>query len=311
MICDYCKFEEQELNALNLPCGYLVCCRHLEDQDQFFRCFVCRDHMIEKQACLDMAKNRKKLDQREFLQDKDFIFESCDKIDSLKKDLNRFVRDHLSKVIHQLDIQRELLKNNFNKLVDDYHNSLVKEIKDFETYFVCTMEPKVQEFNTAQIRIYLDNQQQNFKSKNEFISNLKKNKIDKLISKIKKFENIKFIPSLKEAKFDMAELFGIVNSKELAEELKLCSIQLENKNPPPFSARFNLKCQFGLNTFLELSTGELVSSCLWDPSNFLTVKTACSQIAEFPGHRSKFIFMFLADDDVIVTISEDYPVNLI
>ncbi|RNA09256.1 hypothetical protein BpHYR1_022549 [Brachionus plicatilis] len=308
MSCEYCYKNQFDLLLFILPCGYSVCYEHLTYQDTLFKCLVCQDHLIEKKSCFEMRKNRKKLDEMEFLELKQSILLSCDKIDILKKDIKFSVNENFSNVINQIDLKRELLKYELDKLVDDYHESLLKEVKNCESKFVDLMEAQIKQINTEKIRTFLSQtfDDKDIKTKNNYLSELKIQKFDILFNNFEKLKNFKFNQSFKKSDIDFAVFFGTINSTEVTDDLQLSSKEPEYKNSVPFLNKFNLRCQFGTNNFVELSTGELVSSSLSNRSNLLMINPSSGQMTEISHFldESEIIFIFLGQEDKLITISE-------
>ncbi|RNA09215.1 hypothetical protein BpHYR1_013340 [Brachionus plicatilis] len=87
MICDHCSRNQEDLFLFSLPCGYSVCFEHINSQDNFFECFECKDHQIDKDNCFQMKKNEKKLNQIIYNEKRQCILNLCDHVDSIKQDI--------------------------------------------------------------------------------------------------------------------------------------------------------------------------------------------------------------------------------
>lgn len=303
MSCEYCHSIQDELYLLTLPCGYLVCYNHIKPQETLFKCLICQDHLIVRKCCFQMGKNRKKLDEIEFLEQKESILQTCDKIDILKKDINSSINEHSSDVISQIDLKRELLKNEFNELVDHHHQSLLKEFKNFESRFFDQIEPQIKEINTEQIRTYLSQSldDKDIKSKNNYLSELKIKQFDELFIKLENFKSIKFIEEQK--KINIFSIYGWIDSKENI-------YKLDTFNLVPFKPADNLDGRFGLYKFEELSTGELISTSHAEPSNLLIISPNKEEKTIKSSFNSEIIFLFKAENDAVVTISSDYRARI-
>lgn len=106
MFCEYCNCEQDDLNLLTLPCGYLVCNEHIRYQDSFFECIICKNHLIDKKGYLEMKKNERKIDEINFIEKKESILNLCDQIDTIKKEIESYLKNHLSKVNNKIDLKR-------------------------------------------------------------------------------------------------------------------------------------------------------------------------------------------------------------
>ncbi|RMZ96748.1 hypothetical protein BpHYR1_000723 [Brachionus plicatilis] len=250
-----------------------------------------------------MGKNRKKLDEIEFLEQKESILQTCDKIDIFKKDINSSINEHSSDVISQIDLKRELLKNEFNELVDHHHQSLLKEFKNFESRFFDQIEPQIKEINTEQIRTYLSQSldDKDIKSKNNYLSELKIKQFDELFIKLENFKSIKFIE--KQKKINIFSIYGWIESKEKI-------YKLDTFNLVPFKPADNLDGRFGLYKFEELSTGELISTSHAEPSNLYIISPNKEEKTFKSSFNSEIIFLFKAENDAVVTISSDYRARI-
>ncbi|RNA42285.1 hypothetical protein BpHYR1_003318, partial [Brachionus plicatilis] len=150
MNCEYCSKNEDDLYLFVLPCGYSVCYDHLTSQDESFNCFVCQDHVIEKQSCFRMKKNEKKLDKVLFFTVKESIMDLCNQIDEI--DSGCFTANYLSKVINKIDLKREILKDYFIRQIDDYYESLINQIKEHESEFIDSFKNDLDRVNSEDVR---------------------------------------------------------------------------------------------------------------------------------------------------------------
>lgn len=317
MKCEFCDKNQKDLYLLNLPCGFLVCSDHVISQDEMFICFVCNDHSINKTKCLEIRKNQKKIDQIKLLEEKNSILELCDKIDNLKTDPNCFFDNQFSSIINKIDLKKEILKLEFSKLVDAYHESLLKEVKCFQSDFLGLIGPKFKKINTENIRMILkaceDDPCFAFKKESDF----NKNELDEFLVKLDFLKNFKFSPSSTKFDIELKKNFGTVNSKEILNDLKISlNLPLEKnlsltesneKNNLQLSNKFKFKYSFGMNYFVELNDGGIASSSINNSCNLTMAFPSTGQIIEIPAITScsNIDFIFLANDKKIVTICKN------
>lgn len=73
----FCEFCGQILDtvSITLPCGFLICAKHLNLDTEFVKCFICKDHEINIAKCLEMPRNRQIIKRAGFLILKDELNE--------------------------------------------------------------------------------------------------------------------------------------------------------------------------------------------------------------------------------------------
>ncbi|RNA15839.1 WD40 repeat-containing [Brachionus plicatilis] len=187
MLCDFCQAEREETCLLNLPCGYLVCFEHVESISLASCCFMCQEHSLYQAPCLNMKKNRVKLDKIDYFKIKNLVTASCDKIDSLKNDHQTDIKSHFSNIINRIDLKRELLKNQFNSLVDNHYMEMFTEgINKLDANLSS-------QFGTVNCKEYsscVENQNGISNDENQNQSNLKRSLTEENLNR-KKFKSIK------------------------------------------------------------------------------------------------------------------------
>lgn len=300
--CDFCNSLQEELYIFTLPCGFSVCFDQINTQDLVFKCFICLDHMIDKQHCFDMRKNKLKLEKIEFLNKKKQILKKFDKIDDLKINYESKLNDHFMKIINEIDLKREILKKSFNEKVDEYCFSLISYVEKLNLDTINCLKNKIDEIDTKTMRdrlLPMDHEQ----IQNDLFSEFRLNLINSIFENIKEVEEIKFNQSEIKNPFKLSEIFGTVGSN---------NIKVSHEDKDKSSNSKNVPFTFGLKTFEELSTGEIISSLHSKPSSLLKIDLNNSenfQIFEDPSN-SKINYIFKKEEDELITIHENFSIKI-
>lgn len=130
--CEYCYINNDDLNLLTLPCGFNVCLKHFDYVSDQFDCFMCHEHIVNKNKCFKMAKNRFKLSEINYLKHVDLIKLKLKEVKILQNDPNYYLNELTSRVINKIDIRREKLKLEICKEIDSYVDELLKYINDYK-----------------------------------------------------------------------------------------------------------------------------------------------------------------------------------
>ena len=315
MNCDFCNAFKEDIYILVLPCGFSVCFDHINSQDVLFKCFKCLDHLIDKQQCLEIRKNKIKLSKIEFLNKRKLIFHEFDKIDKLKSNFEFSLNNHFTNIINQIDLKREILKKRFNEQVTEYSLSLINNLEKIHLDSVTCLKNKLDELDTKLLRDQLSNtdilkslDQAVFKQiEDDLFSDPIFNKINQILDNFEKIEQIKFKQTNKQPEFKLSELFGIVESENIKVSPK------EKLNKSSKSKKFNEIGAFDIKTFEELSTGEIVSSLHSKPSCLLKIDPSNNKTKEIFGNLklTKINFILKSEKDEIISIHNDYCVKIL
>ncbi|CAF0989925.1 unnamed protein product [Brachionus calyciflorus] len=113
---------------LHLPCGFVTTYKTLTDQADNFYCLICKNHLINKNECLNLNFNRLVIKQKQA----DLGFESFKdlnkKIKQMIDDPKKSVEQSFNSIKNELDLRRELLK----KQIDEHYFKLLDELKNLE-----------------------------------------------------------------------------------------------------------------------------------------------------------------------------------
>ncbi|RNA09252.1 hypothetical protein BpHYR1_022545 [Brachionus plicatilis] len=256
MQCDYCNEKKDAIGLLSLPCGYLVCSHHIKSAEDNFKCFVCDEHMINRQLCLEMAGNRKKMEKMSFVEKEKDILNICDQIDQFKLDPKSFLEKFSDDIKNKIDLKREVLKTNFNKLVDNYYESLLNDVKEKQLNIFDSIQVDLEEINTKEIREKLNLDSKNnltdYQLRIKSLVDLRSSYLGEHLKKFQNFQNIEFFDGEEEPEIRMPKFFGTIDFKDSNDIFKSNSIPFTYSKS--LSNEFELIAQVGLQYNLELST---------------------------------------------------------
>lgn len=125
LYCEICKNKIKDI-SICLPCGFLVCEKHLRIDFAQVNCFVCENHQINIQECLNMPRNKKKLDKIKLNKEKSELDAKIEKFKQIKLDPVQFVNENFQDMLQKIDLKREELKMQ----IDNRYNELLIQIKD-------------------------------------------------------------------------------------------------------------------------------------------------------------------------------------
>ncbi|RNA42286.1 hypothetical protein BpHYR1_003319 [Brachionus plicatilis] len=294
MNCEYCSKKEDDLYLFVLPCGYSVCYDHLTSQDESFNCFVCQDHVIEKQSCFRMKKNEKKLKMDAFLTKKKSLLNLCDQIEKLQmidQENDNILQDKILVLKKQINLKRVQLKTQLNKLIDEYHVNLMNELKNEKSEFLTSILDDLDKIDIEEMRKLLNSHSQ--ENLNEFkFKEIEKELVD-FMTNFNKLTSIEFVTRKNLSDFNLPKIFG-----------HFC-----RENFHQLSNNFKFIHQFGLKKFEELNNGEVVSTSFSDPSKLIIFNPQNGQIREI-SETNEIKFLFKSYNDEIITIDSEFHVKI-
>ncbi|RNA09254.1 hypothetical protein BpHYR1_022547 [Brachionus plicatilis] len=311
MQCDYCNEKKDAFGLLSLPCGYLVCSHHIKSAEDNFKCFVCDEHIINRQLCLEMAGNRKKMEKMSFVEKEKDILNICDQIDQFKLDPKSFLEKFSDDIKNKIDLKREVLKTNFNKLVDNYYESLLNDATEKQLNIFDSIQVDLEEINTKEIREKLNLDSKNnltdYQLRIKSLVDLRSSYLDEHLINFQSLMNIEFFEGEVEPQVIMPKLFGTIDLKD--------SNDIFRKNSRPLayskslSNEFEVVAQVGLEKILELSSGEVVFTSQSKKSNLLIFNPQNGKTKEINGHHD-IKYLFKTDNDEIIIIDSEYHVKI-
>ncbi|RNA09253.1 hypothetical protein BpHYR1_022546 [Brachionus plicatilis] len=311
MSCEYCNYNQDDLFLFTLPCGYLVCYDHIKPQEELFDCFLCADHKVDKKSCLQIKKNKNKLEKIVYQEKYESILSFCNQIGTIKQDVGSYLKDNLSDTSRRIDLKREILKSESINLIDDFYESLKSNLKKHELKY---LERIKQDFNLIDEKKIRDeviakssNDSTDYKGLTKFLTDLKSNQIDKHLKNFQNFKNIEFFEGKEELEFEFSKLFGTIDSK-------YSKVNFEATSEPftyskSLSNQFEIIGEVGLKNFLELRSGKVVFISQSNKSNLLFFNPQNGQKRELPG-QDEIIFFFKTDKDEILTIDCGFHVKI-
>ncbi|RNA09662.1 hypothetical protein BpHYR1_041943 [Brachionus plicatilis] len=256
MQCEYCNEKEDDKGLFSLPCGYLVCSHHIKSAEDYFNCFVCDEHMINRQSCLQMPRNRKKMEKISFIEKKKDILNICDQIEQFKLDPKSFLEKASDDIINKIDLKREVLKTNLNKQVDNYYESLLNEVKEKQLNIIDSVKVDFEGINTQEIREKLnldsDVNSTDYQVQIESLVNLRSSYLDEHLKIFQSFMNTEFFEGEEEPQVKMSKFFGTIDLRDSNETFG--GKTGKSAYSKTLSNEFKLIAKVGLEKILELSS---------------------------------------------------------
>lgn len=313
MLCEFCKVERQEPFLLNLPCGYLVCYEHIESIKLASSCFMCQEHSLFQKACYEIKKNREKLKKIKYLEAKTLLTESLAKIDCLRDDNQIDIKKKISTILNQIDLKRELLKNELNGLIDKYYLELVDKAKSMETEIIERIKVELNKVDDGQVREKLQslssldscNDDLSFyTNETKILSQLYEEKIEDFFKNYEKIEQIQFKEAKTWLNFDPFDLFGTIDSTNVPFSIQKRTMITTDNSISQYHPKKKFKSigQFGHVNFIQLSSKELVFTSFPQSDILVYVDLENNQITKrYLYSKINFILSF---EDKVVTITD-------
>ncbi|CAF0787703.1 unnamed protein product [Brachionus calyciflorus] len=189
--CKICENSDENKPIILPFCGFAVCYRHIEYLANRFQCPVCNDHKIDKEECLSMRNNLKKID-----------FIKQEKCKEIGKNPEIFINNIFTQLINDVDVKREKLMMTLEKQINDYSQQLINELHKHKKNLTAELKHKMEQFEEN------------------------KNCIKALLECV---ENIKFYEGQDLNIFKIADYFGRVNFAKLVNK-DSCLVDIESFN---------------------------------------------------------------------------------
>ncbi|CAF1018438.1 unnamed protein product [Brachionus calyciflorus] len=188
-LCTICENSDGNKSIILPFCGFVVCYEHIEYLAKKFKCPVCKTHEIDKDECLSMRNNLKKID-----------FIKQERLKEIGKNPETFINNIFTQLINDVDIKREKLMMMFEKQINDYSQQLINELQKHKKNLTAELKHKMEDFE--------------------------ENK-DSIKALIECVENMKFYEGQDLITFKIADYFGRVNFAKLVNK-DCCLVDIES-----------------------------------------------------------------------------------
>ncbi|CAF1104301.1 unnamed protein product [Brachionus calyciflorus] len=262
--CEYCNILREELYLITLPCGYIVCYDHLKTLPNLVDCFMCKEHIIDLNHCLNMKKNRDKIEEVKRLVKLTNLKQKLDKINSVKNDPKYFLDECFSNLTNKIDLRREQIKLEFSKSVDKSFQNIYQQVKSLQEEYEKNLDKKLKDLEMSELEENLDSIE---------IDEIEKIKIQPLVNYLNQIEKINFQNSYYKINFSNNDFGQIVN---IIYETRLCNELSKIKKTPE-------NCSFFSKDISLLPTGEIVGVSNLDPRNLSIWNPESKSITEIKG----------------------------
>lgn len=146
-ICEYCG-KNFEKCGISLPCcGYIVCLEHLETNSNNIKCYFCPNKEIIVQECLNMAKNKKNLDNYLAKEKKQKLEKVIEEFRTIQNDPSYFVQESFKDLQIQMDLRREEFKLELARKVDEISNKLAEKLKSDQEIYIQKLKDILEQTN--------------------------------------------------------------------------------------------------------------------------------------------------------------------
>lgn len=251
--CEHCHLEKDELDLLTTPCGFNVCRKHFGQKrvGDNFQCLICKDHYINMLGFGSIKKNVMRRNKIRLCNGIKKAYNLMDDLNKFCKDPSFFVNQKTSKILQNVDLEREKMKKSLNSIIDEYYVSIIENLKKKE----CEELDKIKKIKIDfdQFKNYLNGEKNgnilDYKNFDELLQNINCN-IDKFIGPLVKyidsFDKIQFHPgSVGSNTGSLSIFFGKISTID-------CSLSTIFKQNPklsgPVGNNDNLLIHFGITT---------------------------------------------------------------
>ncbi|CAF0977485.1 unnamed protein product [Brachionus calyciflorus] len=286
--CEYCNIFKEELYLITLPCGYIVCYEHVNKSSNSIDCFMCKEHKIDLNSCLNMKKNRDKINEiNRISKFKDLKLE-LEKINVVKSDPKYFIDE--CNLINKIDLKREQIKLEFDKNIDKSFQNLINQAKRLREEYENSLEKKLKDFNINELNENLDSAQ---------IDKIEKIKIIPMVNYLDQIKKINFLNSNYKFPFygnNLGEIVGIIHTTKLSNELSKIK-------------KTSRSCCFSSNFISELPTGQITGASILDPKTLAIWNYESNSISKIKG-ESNIVYSTVTSSGYIVCFYEDFSVKV-
>ncbi|CAF0756283.1 unnamed protein product [Brachionus calyciflorus] len=288
--CEYCSIIREEIYLITLPCGYIVCCDHLKTFPNLVECFMCKEHIIDLNHCLNMKKNRDKIDEINRMAKLTNLKQKLDKINSVKNDPKYFIDECFSNLTNKIDLRREQIKLEFSNSVDKSFQKIYHQVKRLQEEYEKNLDKKLNDFEMNDLEENLDSIE---------IDNIEKIKIKPMTSYLDQIEKINFQNSNYKIHFSDNYLGQIVN---IIYETKLTNTLSRVK-------KSNEGFQFSSNHINESPTGQIVGLSNLSPKNLSMWNPETKSFSELKG-EDNVIYSTVTSSGYIICLYEDFTLKI-
>ncbi|CAF1071171.1 unnamed protein product [Brachionus calyciflorus] len=115
---------------ITLPCGFIIKYSDLKLRSSGHKCFICNNHVLNINECLEMPVNQYNIKQRAYdIETKTYqILKS--ELEVYQQNPDFYLNESIKKVKGELDLKREELKAQLIKQIDNYYFELSKKIDE-------------------------------------------------------------------------------------------------------------------------------------------------------------------------------------
>lgn len=126
-----CHFCDQLIEgiSISLPCGFIVCRKHLGNEAKYIDCIICKDHRFNVKECLDMPRNKQNIRQYEYDAKKEILTTRIHEYNRMNSDPNGYIEESFKHILDKVEKRKDALKVELDKRIDEYYNKLVADLK--------------------------------------------------------------------------------------------------------------------------------------------------------------------------------------
>ena len=129
--CKICNSSSGQLMVVLNCCGYYVCKAHLDEYlkngNSVINCNLCSDPLNITQ-CLNMKRNKTEIEEFYFKSNNTRLKILIAEIDTIQKDPDFYINEHLEGLMNKLNLKREELKLYIMTQIDDFYMRLLEKI---------------------------------------------------------------------------------------------------------------------------------------------------------------------------------------
>ncbi|CAF0858232.1 unnamed protein product [Brachionus calyciflorus] len=289
-LCEFCNKSIDDLYLITLTCGFVVCYDHIVDSIDFF---MCHEHLINKNTCFSMKKNRNKIEEINRLSQIKLYQTKLNEIKEIKNDPKYYVNEFVSSLMNKIDVRREQIKLDLNLSVDKAFDDFYDQADCIKDNYEKFLELKLKDLDFSKLEKILDIKEVQIVEQNQL------NPFLNLIEKIKNidFENSKF--KLNFSSGDFGKIINIINVTKLTTSLALSQLEKTSKS-----------CPFAIKFISELPSGEIVNVSCLKRDNVSIWNYETDTYIQLEGHKTDVFYTTVTSNGLILSISSDAEVIL-
>ena len=112
-----------------LPCGFQTTFGCLPSDEEVIRCMMCDEEDLNIQDVLERPVNRLRLKEKKLELKFQDLQNLSEKLTSIKRDPRFFVESSFEKILNELDLRREEIKQSVNTQIDEHYMKLRKNLE--------------------------------------------------------------------------------------------------------------------------------------------------------------------------------------